>query len=119
MNKDSFEYEPWVKKCLTCKHAYRRQTDAEELRCRCRKGCNYERFVSAEAVCEEAQTERTGRWYIIEYEFFTCDQCGEYVPSYAESTSEAKEMLNNGDYPNYCPNCGAKMTKGGDNNEID
>ena len=55
------------------------------------------------------QEPKRGKWYIREYEFFTCDQCGEDVLSFAESTSEAKRKLKNGDFPNYCPNCGARM----------
>ena len=55
MSKDSFEYEPWVEKCLTCKHAYRRKADAEELRCRCRKGCNYEPYKQRKRSREESE----------------------------------------------------------------
>ena len=55
------------------------------------------------------QEPKRGKWYIREYEFFTCDQCGEDVLSFAESTSEAKRKLKNGDFPNYCPDCGARM----------
>ncbi len=51
----------------------------------------------------------TGKWYIREYDLFTCDQCGEDVRNGAECTQEAREMLKNGDFPNYCHNCGAKM----------
>ena len=54
---------------------------------------------------EALKSERPkGEWYILEYELFTCDQCGEYVESYAEYTQEARDMLEKGDYPNYCPN---------------
>ena len=48
MSENSCEYEPWVEKCLTCKHAYQIQADADELRCRCRKGCNYEPYKRQE-----------------------------------------------------------------------
>lgn len=37
-------FESWVERCLTCKHAYHRQDDGEVLYCRCRKGCRYEAF---------------------------------------------------------------------------
>lgn len=40
------EYEEWVEKCLSCAHCYKVKADDEELRCRCRKGCNYKKFVS-------------------------------------------------------------------------
>ena len=53
-----------------------------------------------------------GHWCIIEYEFFTCSECGHYHWNSCDSTAEAKERLAKGDAPNFCPNCGAKM-KGG------
>ena len=31
----------WVDKCMRCVHCYQVQSDADELRCRCRKGCNF------------------------------------------------------------------------------
>ena len=35
--------EEWVEKCLTCKHCYFRNKDAEEMLCRCRNSkCSYE-----------------------------------------------------------------------------
>lgn len=38
-------YEPWVEKCLTCQHCYRRQDDAEIMYCRKRKGkCEYKEY---------------------------------------------------------------------------
>lgn len=37
--------EEWVKKCLSCKHCYRRKDDADTLYCRCRNGqCRYEEY---------------------------------------------------------------------------
>ena len=53
-----------------------------------------------------------GHWCIIEYEFFTCSECGHYHWNSCDSTAEARERLAKGDAPNFCPNCGAKM-KGG------
>lgn len=38
-NKDNMP--EWLKKCLTCTHAYSVKSDDGEIRCRCRKGCNY------------------------------------------------------------------------------
>ena len=48
-------------------------------------------------------------WYFVEYEYFICSECGEWVPSGAETTAEAREMLKNGKTLKYCPNCGARM----------
>jgi len=52
---------------------------------------------------------RHGRWDIIEYEYFTCSECGYDFWNGCDCTAEAKEKLTNGVYPNYCPNCGARM----------
>ena len=35
------EYELWVEKCMKCVHCYQIKNDADELRCRCRNGCNF------------------------------------------------------------------------------
>lgn len=53
---------------------------------------------------------RHGEWYIREYEFFTCSECGHDHWNSCEYTAQAKERLKNGEHPNYCPNCGAKMS---------
>lgn len=55
---------------------------------------------------------RHGVWCLVEYEYLTCSECGESYYTGCESTAEAKERLQNGEVPNYCPNCGAKMGKG-------
>ena len=52
---------------------------------------------------------RHGHWYIREYEFFTCSECGHDYYNGCDYTAQAKERLENGEHPNYCPNCGAKM----------
>lgn len=51
----------------------------------------------------------TGHWYIREHEYFTCSECGEDYWNSCDSTAEAEELLETGDYPNFCPNCGADM----------
>ena len=51
--------------------------------------------LSAEAVQGEWISNHDGSW--------NCSECGLRVFVYAKG--------------NFCPNCGAKMTKGGDNNE--
>lgn len=54
---------------------------------------------------------RHGSWKIIEYEYFTCSECGYDFWNGCDCTAEAKEKLTNGDYPNYCPQCGARMDR--------
>ena len=51
----------------------------------------------------------TGEWYIREYEYFTCSECGEDYWNSCDSTAEAEELWETGEYPNFCPNCGADM----------
>lgn len=51
----------------------------------------------------------TGKWWIREYEYFTCSECGDDYWNGCDCTEEAEERLRNGDYPNFCPNCGADM----------
>jgi rubrerythrin len=53
--------------------------------------------------------ERVGHWFIREYEFFTCSECGHDYWNSCDCTKEARERLAEGDTPNYCPNCGARM----------
>lgn len=43
-NNNESEYIPdWLKKCLTCKHAYKTQDNDLEWKCRCRTDCNYKK----------------------------------------------------------------------------
>lgn len=55
---------------------------------------------------------RHGYWYIPEYEYLGCSECGEWYYTGADSTAEAKERLANGECYPYCPHCGAKMDGG-------
>jgi hypothetical protein len=52
---------------------------------------------------------RHGYWYLVEYEYFTCSECGNSCYNGCKSTAEAKSRLKDGLYDNYCPHCGAKM----------
>lgn len=51
------------------------------------------------------------KWTIIEYEYLTCPYCGDSHYTSCDSTQEAKEMLESGDVPNFCSNCGKPMTE--------
>jgi hypothetical protein len=31
----------WLKKCMECVHVYTTKNDDTEIKCRCRKGCNF------------------------------------------------------------------------------
>ena len=56
--------------------------------------------------------------FMFEYEFFTCCECGGDIPSFAETTHEALEKLEQGDHYNFCPWCG-KYLKGETNGQTD
>ena len=64
-----------------------------------------------ESICDALHKVSipTGEWWIREYEYFTCSECGYDYWNDCDCTEEAEERLRNGYYPNYCPNCGAKM----------
>lgn len=52
-------YEPWVEKCLTCQHCYRRQDDTEIMYCRKRKGkCEYKEYQRKDKRSGRADNER-------------------------------------------------------------
>ena len=57
----------------------------------------------------DVQEVRHGHWFILEYEYFTCSECGYYHPNGCDTTKEAKEQLADGRYPKYCSECGALM----------
>jgi len=59
-------------------------------------------------------SRQRGEWRIREYEYFTCSECGDDYWNGCDCTEEAEERLRNGDYPKFCPNCGADMRGGED-----
>lgn len=59
----------------------------------------------------DVQEVRHGKWFMVEYEYFTCSECSNSYYNGAYSSKEAKEMLANGNTYNYCPRCGARMDK--------
>lgn len=40
-NKD--DTPEWLKKCIECTHCYKIKSDDEEIRCRCRNGCDFKK----------------------------------------------------------------------------
>lgn len=48
-------------------------------------------------------------WFITEYEFFTCSNCGDSYYTGADSTAQAQSYLNSGHYYPGCPFCLAVM----------
>lgn len=69
--------------------------------------CAY-RDVKSQPTADVVEV-RHGYWYVPEYEYLGCSECGEWYYTGADSTAEAKERLANGEYYPYCPYCGAKM----------
>jgi hypothetical protein len=52
-----------------------------------------------------------GYWYFVEYEFFSCSECGNSYYNGCYSALEAESRLREGLCNNYCSHCGAKMDK--------
>ena len=49
------------------------------------------------------------KWTISEHEYLDCSVCGYSFYTGFDTMREAKEYLESGYTPNYCPNCGADM----------
>lgn len=64
----------------------------------------------------DAKPVRHGKWLFSDYDYFTCSVCGGQYFTGADSTKDAKAMLENNAYYPYCPYCGASM-KGEKNHE--
>ena len=75
--------------------------------------CEWDTIGVKALVCRQPAADvvevRHGYWFITEYEYFSCSECGNSYYNGCESTAEAKSRLKDGLYDNYCPNCGAKM----------
>lgn len=80
-------------------------------------GCEVEllqavvKMVDAQAAVD-AEPVRHGEWLFSDYDYFTCSVCGDQYFTGADSTKDAKAMLENNAYYPYCPYCGAKMDGG-------
>lgn len=57
----------------------------------------------------DAEPVQHGHWFMTEYEYFTCSECGQSYYNECENTREAEFMLRKGIFYAYCPHCGAKM----------
>lgn len=68
------------------------------------------------APAVDAEPMRHGKWLFSDYDYFTCSVCGGQYFTGADSTKDAKAMLENNAYYPYCPYCGASM-KGEKNHE--
>lgn len=62
-----------------------------------------------EAPAVDAEPVRHGKWLFSDYDYFTCSVCGGQYFTGADSTKDAKAMLENNAYYPYCPYCGARM----------
>lgn len=80
-------------------------------------GCEVEllqavvKMVDAQEAVD-AEPVRHGEWLFSDYDYFTCSVCGDQYFTGADSTKDAKAMLENNAYYPYCPYCGAKMDGG-------
>ena len=73
------------------------------------QGKDYALCDIAEQPTADVVEVRHGYWFITEYEYFTCSECGNSYYNGCESTAEAKQRMKDGFYDNYCGHCGAKM----------
>lgn len=90
----------------------RRYIDADSLLSKLPNDLPYKgsvKRVLMQAPTADVVEVRYGYWYIPEYEFLGCSECGEWYFTGADSTAEAKERLSNGECYPFCPHCGAKM----------
>lgn len=92
--------------------------DADYIKNLCQNPANSEDWLGG--VCDainaiedvtavDAAPVAHGYWRIDEYDFFTCSACGGSYYNGADSTNQARHMLEQGETFNFCPNCGARM----------
>lgn len=66
--------------------------------------------IIEQAPTVEAEPVRHGKWVFVEPGAVWCSECGmDSSLCDAETADETKRRIANGETPNYCPNCGAKM----------
>ena len=70
---------------------------------------NWQEKCINEAPTVDAEPMRHGKWLFSDYDYFTCSVCGGQYFTGADSTKDAKAMLENNAYYPYCPHCGARM----------
>lgn len=70
--------------------------------------CNFKDIVKMIPAADVTEVKH-GYWFILEYDYLNCSECGESYLTSAESTAQAKQLLAEGRYYSYCPHCGAKM----------
>lgn len=70
---------------------------------------NWQEKCINEAPTVDAEPVRHGKWLFSDYDYFTCSTCGGQYFTGADSTKDAKAMLENNAYYPYCPHCGARM----------
>lgn len=70
---------------------------------------NWQEKCINEAPAVDAEPVRHGKWLFSDYDYFTCSVCGGQYFTGADSTKDAKAMLENNAYYPYCPYCGARM----------
>lgn len=58
----------------------------------------------------EAKPVVHAHWFMTEYEYFDCSNCGVAIWNGCDSTAQAKQMLANKEVMfKFCPYCGAQM----------
>ena len=83
----------------------------------------YNEYEKAECVVKETDgrlivendhktNNKQGHWFITEHEYLDCSACGHSMYTGCDCLFEAEQRLADGDVPNYCPHCGAKMDGG-------
>ena len=79
---------------------------------------NTVKMVLEDTPAADVVEVRHGYWYITEYEYINCSECGHMHYTGMDSTNQAKQNLIDGKVPNYCPNCGAKMDRTENNDRV-
>lgn len=76
-------------------------------------GCSVQRDIDIETIKSIKPADVApvvhAYWYIVEYEYLICSECEGSYYTCCDTTAEAKERLEEGICPNYCPHCEAKM----------